>query len=500
MKNKIIVNKEYRIGAIERDLWGSFIEHMGRSVYGGIYDPGNPRSDANGFREDVKEAVRQLKVPKIRYPGGNFLSGYDWRNGIGKNRPVKLDLAWGQLEPNKVGLHEFCAWAEDVGADVMMSVNMGTGTPQAAAELVEYCNFPKGTQLSDMRRENGREKPFGIKTWCIGNEMDGDWQICMQTAEEYGRKATETAKMMKWVDKDIRLVVCGSSSAEQKTYPEWDRIVLQHTYDYIDYLSLHRYYTYTPSKREEDFMSAHTDFDRFIKKVVATADYVQAYRRSKKQIKLSLDEWNIWHTKPVYGDEPVYNTIEEEKWTIGPRRVENTYDLADAITFAGLMCTLINNADRVKMGCLAQLVNVIAPIMTENGGGMFKQTIYYPYGMAIRYAKGEALQLVQHGERMDTDWGDSEKVYGACAYEGGEYTLFVINKSGEASELDVDFQVTPVRMIGRTEMSGGLHERNGFTQPEKVVPHDIPCGGKAERMHTVKLPPYSFTMLRFAEE
>lgn len=500
MQNKIIVNKEYKIGTIERELWGSFIEHMGRAVYGGIYDPSSPYAGKDGFREDVKEAVRALHVPQIRYPGGNFLSGYDWRNGIGKNRPVKLDLAWGQIEPNIVGLHEFAAWADEVGADVMMSVNMGTGTPQAAAELVEYCNFPKGTQLSDMRRKNGRENPFSIKTWCIGNEMDGDWQICMQTAEEYGRKATETAKMMKWVDKNIRLVVCGSSSAEQKTYPEWDRIVLQHTYDYIDYLSLHRYYTYTPSQSEEDFMSAHTDLDRFIKKVAATADYVQAYRRSKKQIKLSLDEWNIWHTKPVFGNEQVYNSIDEEKWQIGPRRVENTYDLADAIAFAGLVCTLINNADRVKMGCLAQLVNVIAPIMTENGGCMFRQTIYYPYGMAIEYAKGEALRVVQHVGLRESDWGDTETIYSACAYQDGEYTLFVINKSAEDETAEIDFQVTPVQLCRRVEMSGALHDRNDFIHPEKVVPHSVPCSGKAERLHTVKLPAYSFTMLRFTEK
>lgn len=270
----------------------------------------------------------------------------------------------------------------------------------------------KGTALSDLRRKNGREKPFGIKTWCIGNEMDGSWQICALTADEYGRKAAETAKMMRWVDKDIELVVCGSSSPDQKTYPEWDRIVLQHTYDYVDYLSMHRYYTYPNEKQNvTDFLSSHTDFDAFIKTVVAATDYAKAYTRSKKRMKISVDEWNIWHTKPAPTGLPVYNDCNVARWTRGARRLENIYDLADALVLAGMACTLINNADRVKMGCLAQLVNVIAPIFTEIGGGMFRQTIYYPYQMAIRYAKGTALRTVSCGEKMDSFYGDTEKVY-----------------------------------------------------------------------------------------
>ena len=288
MKNTVIINKEFVLGAIEKDVWGSFIEHMGRAVYDGIYEPAHPLADEQGFRKDVMDAVRALHVPKVRYPGGNFLSGYDWRDGIGKDRPVRLDLAWGQLETNEVGLHEFCGWAEKVGAEVMMSVNMGTGTPKDAAQLVEYCNHEKGTAISDLRRRNGREKPFGIRTWCIGNEMDGDWQICALTAEEYGRKAAETAKMMRWVDHDIELVVCGSSTPDQKTYPEWDRIVLQHTYDYVDYLSMHRYYTYPDDTQNvTDFLSSHTDFDAFIKTVASAADYVKAYTRSRKVMKIS---------------------------------------------------------------------------------------------------------------------------------------------------------------------------------------------------------------------
>ena len=501
MKNTVIINKEFVLGAIEKDVWGSFIEHMGRAVYDGIYEPSHPLADEQGFRKDVMDAVRALHVPKVRYPGGNFLSGYDWRDGIGKDRPVRLDLAWGQLETNEVGLHEFCGWAEMVGAEVMMSVNMGTGTPKDAAQLVEYCNHEKGTAISDLRRRNGREKPFGIRTWCIGNEMDGDWQICALTAEEYGRKAAETAKMMRWVDHDIELVVCGSSTPDQKTYPEWDRIVLQHTYNYVDYLSMHRYYTYPDDTQNvTDFLSSHTDFDAFIKTVASAADYVKAYKRSKKVMKISVDEWNIWHTKPAPNGLDVHNDCCEARWTRGARRLENIYDLADALALAGMACTLINNADRVKMGCLAQLVNVIAPIFTQPGGGLFRQTIYYPYQMAIQFAKGQALRTVVRGEQMASRYGDTEKVYTACAYQNGTYALFAVNKTAEAQDCDLDFQVTPVRMIERIELSGELHAYNCLEEPEKVVPKNVACERGTERIHTVRLPAYSFTLLRFAEE
>ena len=501
MKNTVIINKEFVLGAIEKDVWGSFIEHMGRAVYDGIYEPSHPLADEQGFRKDVMDAVRALHVPKVRYPGGNFLSGYDWRDGIGKDRPVRLDLAWGQLETNEVGLHEFCSWVEKVGAEVMMSVNMGTGTPRDAAQLVEYCNHEKGTAISDLRRRNGREKPFGIRTWCIGNEMDGDWQICALTAEEYGRKAAETAKMMRWVDHDIELVVCGSSTPDQKTYPEWDRIVLQHTYDYVDYLSMHRYYTYPDDTQNvTDFLSSHTDFDAFIKTVASAADYVKAYKRSKKVMKISVDEWNIWHTKPAPNGLDVHNDCCEARWTRGARRLENIYDLADALALAGMACTLINNADRVKMGCLAQLVNVIAPIFTRPGGGLFRQTIYYPYKAAIQFARGQALRTVVRGEQMESRYGDTEKVYTACAYQDGTYALFAVNKTAEAQDCDLDFQVTPVRMIERIELSGELHAYNCLEEPEKVVPKNVACERGTERIHTVRLPAYSFTLLRFAEE
>lgn len=494
---KVVIDKEYAIGKLEEDVWGSFIEHMGRGIYGGIYDPDHPLADEEGFRKDVIEAVKALGVPKLRYPGGNFLSGYNWKDGIGKDRPVRPDIAWGQLEPNTIGLHEFFSWTEKVGSQVMMAVNLGTGTPKEAAELVEYCNLEKGTYYSDLRRKNGREKSYSIKTWCLGNEMDGPWQTGAKTAEEYGRLARETAKMMRGIDPDIKLVVCGSSSPDMPTYPEWDRVVLQHTYDYVDYLSLHRYYTYTASERMEDFLSAHTDLDGFIKTVGAAVDYVKAYKRSKKTVKLSIDEWNIWHTRPVFNNKDVHNDVFRERWKVGPKRLEMFYDTADAIAFAGLVCALINNADRVKMGCLAQLINVIAPIMTENGGRMFKQTIYYPYKLAIRYARGEALYLLSKSDKISTERGETDEIYAACAYDNGRYSLFVINKTAEAKFYEMQFRGEKTEMIEHIGLTGELHACNDFEHPDRIVPVNLPCTQGKAQLFTETLPPYSFTVFRF---
>ncbi|MBR2375259.1 MAG: alpha-N-arabinofuranosidase [Clostridia bacterium] len=386
MKAKIVVNLHYFIGDIDNRIYGSFIEHVGRAVYGGIYEPTHSTADENGFRQDVMEMVKQIGVPIIRYPGGNFLSGYNWMDGIGDKakRPQRLDLAWRAIETNQVGIDEFQEWAKRVGSQVMMAVNLGTGTPQEAQNLVEYCNSNTGTYYAELRKKNGFEDPFAIKTWCLGNEMDGDWQIGHKTAEEYGRIAQETAKLMKWVDPSIELVVCGSSDYRRKTFGEWELTVLEHTYDYVDYVSLHQYYG-NKMKNTADFLGKSVHMDSFIKSVVAICDAVKAKKHSKKTINLSFDEWNVWfHT---HGES-------YEDWQVAPAILEDIYTFEDALLVGCMLMTLQNNCDRVKMACLAQLVNVIAPIMTENNGRTWAQTIFYPYMYASVYGKGRVVKPI----------------------------------------------------------------------------------------------------------
>jgi len=289
-KAKLIFDKEMKVSEVDKRIFGSFIEHLGRAVYGGIYEPGHPQADEKGFRKDVLELVKELQVPIVRYPGGNFVSGYNWEDGVGpvESRPKRLELAWGTIEPNYVGTNEFADWAKRAGAEVMMAVNLGTRGIDAARNLVEYCNHPEGSYYSELRKSHGYKEPHKIKVWCLGNEMDGPWQIGHKTADEYGRLALETAKVMKWVDNSIELVVCGSSSRYMKTFAEWEATVLDHTYDHVDYISLHTYYG-NRDNNLPNFLARSLDMDMFIKSVIATCDYVKAKKRSKKTINLSFD-------------------------------------------------------------------------------------------------------------------------------------------------------------------------------------------------------------------
>ena len=272
-KAKIIIDKDFQVGKIDRRIYGSFIEHLGRAVYEGIYQPGSPFADEDGFRKDTLELVKELEVPVVRYPGGNFVSGYRWEDGDGpkEDRPKRIELAWHVVETNEVGLNEFSKWAEKAGSDVMMAINLGTRGIQEAMDILEYCNLDKGTHFSELRRSHGVEKPHNIKLWCLGNEMDGPWQIGHKTAEEYGRLANETAKVMKGIDPTIELVACGSSNGNMPTFGEWEATVLDHCYDSVDYISLHTYYDFRDGDTRE-FLAQNVDMDRFIIGVAAICD------------------------------------------------------------------------------------------------------------------------------------------------------------------------------------------------------------------------------------
>ncbi|MCL6458718.1 MAG: alpha-N-arabinofuranosidase, partial [Gorillibacterium sp.] len=409
-----------------------------RAVYGGIYEPSHATADAEGFRADVLELVKELQMPIVRYPGGNFVSGFNWEDSVGpkEERKRRLELAWRTIETNEFGLNEFASWARKANTEIMMAVNLGTRGIAEAQSLIEYSNHEGGTYWSDLRRSHGYAQPHKIKTWCLGNEMDGPWQIGHKTAVEYGRLALETAKVMKWVDPTIELVACGSSSRDMVSFPEWEATVLDHTYEHVEYLSMHQYY----GNSEDDtptFLARSLEMDDFIQTVVSTCDYLKAKKRSKKKINLSFDEWNVWfHSQAV--DRKL------EPWQIAPPQLEDVYTHEDALLVGCMLISLMKHADRVKMACMAQLVNVIAPIMTLNGGGAWRQTIFYPFLHASVFGRGHALVPLIQSPKYDTKRITDVPYLEAIAVhneEQGEVTIFAVNRHLEEELLfEVDLR------------------------------------------------------------
>ena len=507
MKVRIFADANLKIGAIDEHIYGSFIEHLGRAVYEGIYEPGHPTADADGFRGDVIGLIRELSVPIVRYPGGNFLSGYRWEDGIGprEQRPTRLDLAWFTTETNEFGTDEFMKWCKKAGIEPMMAVNMGTAGIMDAAHLVEYCNHAGGTQYSDMRRANGAEEPYNVTYWCIGNEMDGPWQIGHLSADEYGKKALEAAKVMRWSNGEmdgkpgpngrLKLIVSGSSNHEMPTFPEWDRTVLEHTYKQVDLLSMHRYYMYSAKRKRplEDFLGSADDMDEYIGTLRATIEYVRAKVRSQKRVGISFDEWNIW-TVNAPRTEPL--------WKRAPHILEDVYTFQDSLVFAGLMNTLLRNCDVVKAACLAQLVNVIAPIMTEKGGGTFRQTSFYPFFYAANNARGETVRTISDSDCFENMYGEARYVNEAVTHdrEKREVCVFLCNYAQKSRDVELE-----LRSFGKlaacdyVEMtSSDLFAVNGFDHPDTVVPHkkDLPTVRGGSKV-SLRLPAMSWSFLKF---
>ena len=431
-KATMVIDRAFKVAEADKRIYGSFIEHLGRAVYDGIYQPGNALSDEDGFRKDVIDMVKELQVPIVRYPGGNFVSGFNWEDSVGpvEERPRRLELAWRSLETNQVGMNEFSKWLKKADCDMMMAVNLGTRGIAEACSLLEYCNHPSGTKYSDLRIKHGVKDPHNVKVWCLGNEMDGPWQLGHKTMKEYGRLAEETAKAMKLIDPSIELVSCGSSNIDMPTFPEWEAETLMCTYDYVDYISMHNYYG-NPADDTADYLAVSDDMDEFIRSVAAACDFVKARKRSKKTMYLSFDEWNVW----FHSNERDNDIMTNHPWQIAPPLLEDLYNFEDALVVGLLLITLLKHADRVKMACLAQLVNVIAPIMTEQGGGKaWKQTIYYPYMLTSRYGRGTVLQPVLSTPVHDTAAHENVTDVESVAVwneEAEELSIFAVNRNVE---------------------------------------------------------------------
>ncbi|MFC3300273.1 alpha-N-arabinofuranosidase [Arthrobacter agilis] len=499
---RLTLDPHFTVGRINRNIFGGFVEHLGRHVYDGIYEPGHTTADDDGFRQDVIDLVKEMGVSTIRYPGGNFVSGFRWEDSVGPRdeRPTRLDLAWHSTETNQVGMHEFAAWLQKVGSDLMLAVNLGTRGTLEALELLEYSNLPKGTALADQRMANGRPDPFDVKIWCLGNEMDGPWQLGHRSAEDYGKIASRTAKAMRQLDPSIELVACGSSSAHMPTFGEWERVVLSHTYDDVDYISCHAYY----EEKNGDlgsFLASAVDMDHFIESVVATADHVKAVRGSSKTINISFDEWNVWYISRFENVDKIEGL---DNWPVAPRLLEDNYSVADAVVFGNLMISLLKHADRVTSASLAQLVNVIAPIMTEPGGPSWRQTTFFPFAITSRLAQGSVLELKLDAGTYETgEYGVVPLVDAVATHDDttGAAAVFLVNRS-QTEELTVTIDVAA--LDGLTQVSAeslydsDVYAKNTLEEPERVTmtPNtSVTLDGGAV---TVTLPPVSWTAVSLA--
>ena len=497
MYAKLLVNKNYRIGEIDKRIYGSFIEHLGRAVYGGIYEPSHEKADDMGFRQDVLELIKKMEVPAVRYPGGNFVSGYHWEDGTGakEKRPRKMELAWGRIETNEVGIDEFQEWAKRADTEIIMAVNLGTRGAEDAKNLLEYCNAETDTEYANQRRKNGFEKPFGIKTWCLGNEMDGEWQIGFKTAQEYGKLACETGKMMRMVDPDIELVACGSSGYDMKTFGEWELTVLDYAYEQVDYISLHQYYG-NPDNNTKDYIGKAVHMDGFVKSVVALCDAVKAKKHAEKTINLSFDEWNVWFHS---------NETQITKWQTAPAQLEDIYNFEDALLVGSMLMVLQNNCDRVKIACLAQLINVLAPIMTKTGGDVWVQTIFYPFMYASAFGRGTTLKSIMESEtyrssdNMTIPYLASSVIHNE---EKKELVVFALNRSlDEEMELELVFEdFEGCKAVEHVELYSEDLKAVNTEEKEMVAPVKVEIVSIRSPKQKVMLKKHSWNMVRFQYE
>jgi alpha-N-arabinofuranosidase len=495
----------------DRRVLGSFLEHLGRAVYTGVYEPGSPLADASGFRTDVIREVRDLAVPVVRYPGGNFVSGYNWLDGVGPkaDRPTVLERAWNSLETNQFGTNEFIDWCRAVGTEPLLGMNFGTGTAEMAVAYVEYCNLASGTTWSELRRSHGYEQPHGVRYWCLGNEMDGPWQIGQLEAREYGRKARDVARQMRVIDRGLQLIACGSSNSNMPEYLVWDREVLEECYDQVDGLSLHAYYGNTrplTGGSTARYLAMNLDMDRQIHEIGAVCDYVQALRQSSKRLWLSFDEWNVWYRARS-------GAATNGGRAFAPRLLEEVYNLEDALLVGGFVNTLLRNSDRVRVGCLAQLVNVIAPLVTSETG-VLRQSIYFPYAWALRYARGRLLDVRVESETypiaaagLQADFARNDDVpfvdvVATHDAPGRQAAVLMLNRDLEAErELVLDWgDLTLTRVLACETLTGpDLKAFNTFEQPGQVAPQRLDAPVPGARM-TFRLPPRSYTVAHLATE
>jgi len=487
---RLVIQAEQPGPVINRDIFGQFAEHLGTGIYGGVWVGDSSKiPNVRGIRSDVVAALKAIKVPVVRWPGGCFADEYHWRDGVGpaNRRKTTVNSVWaGAVEPNTFGTHEFMDFVARLGAEPMLGVNMGTGDIALASAYIEYVNAPAGTYWADQRVANGRKEPWGVKWWCLGNEMDGPWQIGHLDAVEYGKKALEAAKMMRWNDDTVKLVLAGSSSVGMATYPMWDRTILELCYDHVDVLSMH-YYAGNRNDDTPSYLALTREFETYVDSLASTINYVKAVKRSKKQVKLSWDEWNVWYK----------NMEMDGKWSVAPHLIEEVYNLEDAVLVGAWLNVFLRKCDVLEAACLAQMVNVIGPLLTTKDG-MLKQSIYYPFQMVASRAKGDSLDvwvdspLYSSKKEADVPMLDVSASWDAETETGGIYIVNRNLKKPITVTITVNDGLKPMIATGGETLWGTDPKAfNTFNAPNAVVSAPLTNIKSQKGKITVTVPPLS---------
>ena len=488
---EVFLHMEHRVAPVDERIFGGFLEHMGRAVYGGVFDPGNSLSDKRGFRSDVIEALRPLRMPMVRYPGGNFVSNYDWRNSVGPHteRPRRPDFAWRSIETHQFGIDEFLQWCDAVGTRPMLAVNLGTGTAADAAALVEYCNLPGGTSYADQRIANGHAEPYGVKLWCLGNEMDGPWQAGHVPAATYAERALVASQLMKGLDPTIETVACGSSWRGLPTYLEWDRTVLEHCWESVDFISTHRY-SRNDHNDTASFLAEGVVIDEILNDYRGLLTFVKARKRSRHDVRISFDEWNVWYRERAGNG----------GWAEAPPLLEEIYNVEDALVCAQYLHAFIRNADIVRAACIAQIVNVIAPVLTRPEA-LLVQTIYWPFKLLRDVVSGEALRVALRAPELATRRGDVPVIDVAATYDdadenGGMASVSLVNRDPTAAvEVSIDVAGARFEVAHAWVITGDPKAHNDWGAPDVVRPMKIDVRTDDRGVVHVTLPAPSHTVI-----
>lgn len=529
-KATLTLHPSYRIGTISPRLFGAFLEPIGSMVNGSMYNPKHPTADELGFRGDFIRGLKEAGLPCVRLPGGNFVSGWDWKDSIGprEQRKTRLDPAWFQYIPNDVGHDEYLQWAQRVGAEAMYTVNLATGTLSDARDIVEYTNFEGGTYWSDLRRKHGHPAPYGVKIWYLGNEMDGPWQIASREKDPtgYGVLAHEASKIMKFVDPTVETAACVSSSPFLSHYPEWDRKVLEECYETVDYISMHHYHS-APLGNIPGLLAGWQAYENYIRTEIALCDYVKTKLRAGKTMMLSLDEYGAMMRpagKPHYGQNGREHAL--NFYSFDPQRTYVRHDPDDwstrrmpplsgemlrALGTASVMLTMLRHADRVRIGCATGGLGDLCMTDREHA---WKGACYYPFTQLMGTANGVSLQPAVQCAAYDVEgyavddmnqyagFENVAYIQAAAALSGeeDEMTVFVINADWEEEhELTLDVRgFENWRFAGHTAMwSDDPAARNTWDRPDVLLPRPRPDAKFEKGLCTAVLPKLSWNVFRF---